>query len=58
MFLTYAYEIEGPAITIRGTLQVEFNYCEGYHGKLFYVACEAEGRRQSTPEAMLSDRPW
>ena len=30
MFLTYAYEIEGPAVLIRGALQVEFDFLGGY----------------------------
>jgi hypothetical protein len=37
MFLTYAYSIEGPAVAIRGELQVEFDYAEGQSCGSFYL---------------------
>ena len=55
MFTTYAYEIEGPAVVIRGTLQVEFNYAEGYSGRLSYVDPSVDVLRGVADSADLVD---
>jgi hypothetical protein len=37
MFTEYSYEIEGPAVAIRGTLHVELDYTAGYSCGSFYL---------------------
>ena len=55
MFTEYSYEIEGPAVVIRGTLQVEFEYAQGYSGGLVYVEPSVDVLRAVADSAEIVD---